>query len=100
MSSVGRQALIIRSPFHPRPTRLLRLTVLPANPLPPGTVVVNVQTGVSWAAGFAIPAGAFAVAITIFLIGSPLYRCAKRPVGGRRESVQRPDALMHPGCSP
>ncbi len=38
------------------------------------TVVVNVQTNVSWDVGFIIPAGAFVFAIAVFLIGAPLYR--------------------------
>ena len=37
------------------------------------TVVVNVQTK-SWEAGFLIPCVAFAIAISIFLLGSKLYR--------------------------
>ncbi|GAB4822621.1 hypothetical protein N2152v2_009667 [Parachlorella kessleri] len=44
------------------------------------TVVVNVQTNVSWAVGFIIPAGAFVFAIAVFLIGAPLYR--RVPPGG------------------
>lgn len=44
------------------------------------TVVVNVQTGVSWMWGFLIPAVSFAVALGIFLLGSRLYR--RIPPGG------------------
>lgn len=36
--------------------------------------------GVSWAAGFAVLAGAFVIATTVFCIGYPLYR---QGVGGR-----------------
>ncbi|KAI7845604.1 hypothetical protein COHA_000891 [Chlorella ohadii] len=44
------------------------------------TVVVNVQTNVSWFAGFLIPTIAFAVAITVFVSGTRLYR--RMPPGG------------------
>lgn len=44
------------------------------------TVVVNVQTNVSWFAGFLIPTIAFAVAICVFMAGSRLYR--RMPPGG------------------
>jgi peptide/histidine transporter 3/4 len=43
-------------------------------------VVVNVQTGVSWWAGFTIPACAFALACVLFVAGSRLYR--RVPPGG------------------
>jgi peptide/histidine transporter 3/4 len=43
-------------------------------------VVVNVQTGVSWWAGFTIPACAFALACILFVGGSRLYR--RLPPGG------------------
>lgn len=39
------------------------------------TVVVNLQTSVSWEVGFLVPTIAFACAILIFLLGSKLYRC-------------------------
>lgn len=44
------------------------------------TVVVNLQTNVSWTVGFAVPAAAFAVACIIFLLGSKLY--VRLPPGG------------------
>ena len=36
-------------------------------------MVVNVQTSVSWAVGFAVPLAAFALALAIYLAGTPLY---------------------------
>lgn len=41
------------------------------------TLVVNIETGVSWAAGFSVIAGAFLCATVVFLIGTPLYRQAQ-----------------------
>ena len=36
-------------------------------------LVVNVQTKVSWAWGYAVPTIAFGLALTIFLLGTRLY---------------------------
>ena len=44
------------------------------------TVIVNLQTNVSWTVGFAVPAGSFFIATVIFVLGSRLYR--KVPPGG------------------
>ncbi|PRW58143.1 NRT1 PTR FAMILY -like [Chlorella sorokiniana] len=38
------------------------------------TVIVNIQTNVSWFVGFLIPTVAFAVATTVFVSGTRLYR--------------------------
>lgn len=38
------------------------------------TVVVWVQENIGWAIGFAIPAGCMAIAIMLFIAGSPLYK--------------------------
>ncbi|KAL4452417.1 hypothetical protein ABPG75_008079 [Micractinium tetrahymenae] len=38
------------------------------------TIVVNVQTSVSWTVGSLIPAAAFAVAFFVFVVATPLYR--------------------------
>lgn len=39
-----------------------------------GTVVVYVQQSVSWAMGFGIPTIAMAIAIIVYVLGSPLYK--------------------------
>lgn len=44
------------------------------------TVVVYVQTNISWAIGFAIPTACFACSIIIFLLGHPTYTL-KKPQG-------------------
>lgn len=44
------------------------------------TVVVYVQTNISWAIGFAIPTACFAFSIIIFLVGYPTYTL-KKPQG-------------------
>ncbi len=43
-------------------------------------VVVNLQTSISWAVGYAVPLAAFALALAVYLAGTPLYRRA--PPGG------------------
>ena len=43
-------------------------------------LVVNVQTKVSWAWGYAVPTIAFGLALTIFLLGTRLYKFV--PPGG------------------
>ena len=43
-------------------------------------LVVNVQTKVSWAWGYAVPTIAFGLALAIFLLGTRLYKFV--PPGG------------------
>ena len=43
-------------------------------------VVVNLQTSVSWAVGYAVPLAAFGLALAVYLVGTPLYH--RVPPGG------------------
>jgi hypothetical protein len=43
-------------------------------------VIVNLQTSISWAVGYAVPLAAFALALAVYLAGTPLYR--RVPPGG------------------
>jgi len=60
--------------------------------------VVNLQTHVSWAWGYAVPTMAFGVALTLFLLGTRLYKFVP-PSGSaltRMGQVQpHPDVLLN-----
>lgn len=58
-------------------------------------LVVNLQTKVSWAWGYAVPTMAFGVALTLFLLGTRLYQYVP-PGGSALTRIGQVSPLLHP----